>query len=364
MNVSLAQRPPRFLHILLLGVALWGGEYARRGLWEPDEARCAYVAGEMSRTGQWAVPHRHGEPYAHKPPLMYWLINLGSLAAGGRITRVTARLPSLLGATLSLWCTARLAGRWWGPAAAWRSALILASTYLFWHEGGMGRMDALLCGLEMGALCCLFESHDARPFRRRAGAYALMGLAVLAKGPVGFLVPAGVYAAGTWAAGEGRRLRSWHWLWGPLVTLTFPAAWLIWARLAGAPGAYFREILYSQNVERAAGAWGHVQSPLYFLWHFPLDFLPWTPLLPAAWAALRGRPDATPLRRRLLAWALVVIGVFSLSPSKRSVYILAAFPAGALLIAAAWEHLGAKRHAAAACAAAAEVSCIVIFIIL
>jgi len=67
--------PPVWL-LILLALALWGGEFVRRGLWEPDEARYAYVAREMHGGGHWFVPHINGKPYPDKPPLMFWLINL------------------------------------------------------------------------------------------------------------------------------------------------------------------------------------------------------------------------------------------------------------------------------------------------
>jgi len=70
-----------FFLLFLLALFLWGGEYARRDLWAPDEARFALVAREMREGGHWLVPFRQGEFYAHKPPLMFWLINAG-VAAG------------------------------------------------------------------------------------------------------------------------------------------------------------------------------------------------------------------------------------------------------------------------------------------
>ena len=58
----------RRVGLLLVGAAvLWGGEYARRGLWEPDEARYASVAQEIRDDGHLLAPHRHGEYYSHKP---------------------------------------------------------------------------------------------------------------------------------------------------------------------------------------------------------------------------------------------------------------------------------------------------------
>jgi 4-amino-4-deoxy-L-arabinose transferase-like glycosyltransferase len=343
---------PRFWHLLALAVLLWGGGYLARDLWEPDEARYAYVAREMRESGNYSMLTRHGEFYAHKPPLMFWLIDLTSFATGGHIGSVAARLPSLLGALLALWATAALARRWAGEAAAWPSLAVLGTSYLFYFQGSMGQIDALLCGLQMMALACLFRYNDeGRPWLP-AAAYVLMGLAVLAKGPVGFIVPLGAYLAATAAAGEGARLKRWHFAWGPLVTLAFPAAWLLWAFLAGAPESYFRELLFAQNVERAAGSYGHAQPFYYFIPHFLGEFMPWTLFLGPAWAALRERPA---LRRRLAAWGLFVIVFFSFSASKRNMYILLAYPAAAILVGAAFDRFTRRDRWAGMAAAGLAV---------
>lgn len=325
--------------IVLLAFGLWMPAYITRALWEPDEARYAYVAQEMRDTGSWAVPQRSGEHYAHKPPLMFWMTNAASLLTGGRINRVSARLPSFLGGILTLWAMTRLLDLWHTRRSAWLSLGILGTAFLFWQTVGTGQIDALLTGLEMTALVTLFAYNRDGALWRPAAAYALMGLAVLAKGPVGFLVPILVYIATT-VAGDGvRPLKRWHWAWGPLLTLAFPAAWLAWAWLSGAPESYFNEVLWKQNVARAGGELGHRQGFHYQLWHFPLDFLPWTLLLPAAFIALGRTPDGRVLRRRLTAWAATVILFFSIPSSKRHIYILAAYPAAAMLVAAAWERI-------------------------
>jgi 4-amino-4-deoxy-L-arabinose transferase-like glycosyltransferase len=326
---------PSLATLFLLALILWGGQYLRRGLWEPDEARYAYVAREMRAGGHWFAPQIHGEYYPDKPPLMFWLTNAASILTGGRINGVSARLPSLLGAIASLWVCARLLGRWQNDRAARRAAFVLMSAFLFWWEASWGRIDSLLCGLEMGSVYCFFRWNDTRRAWRLALGYGLAGLAVFAKGPVGLAVPLGIYAVGTWAGGDGRALRAWHWAWGPVLALSLPAAWLLGAWLQGAPPEYFAAMFTEKSFSRVVQSVGHARPIYYFLWHFPVDFLPWTLLLPAA---IKSMPDRL-LRRRLLAWGLFVIALFSLFVCKRNLYILAAYPAAAMLVGAGWEHV-------------------------
>ena len=57
-----------------LAVALFG--ILARPLLPVDETRYLTVAWEMREGGHWLVPRLNGEIYPHKPPLLFWLINL------------------------------------------------------------------------------------------------------------------------------------------------------------------------------------------------------------------------------------------------------------------------------------------------
>lgn len=334
---------PAVWHLILLAALLWGGEYLRRDLWQPDEVRYAYVAREMAQDAHWFVPFRSGEYYAHKPPLLFWLINFASFVTTLPIGRLTVRLPGFFAGILALWATARLAERWAGVKAAWPAVLTLCTTYLFWHEIGFARMDGPLLGWTMGALALLFLNDDAPTRWKPALAWLCMGLAILTKGPVGLLIPAGAYATARLAASEGRLLKKSHWVWGPFIALALPALWLGLAWGTGAPDGYFRELLFAQNLERAAGELGHRQPFFYFLTTAPADLLPWTLCLPAAALILFRDPARRPLLRRLGGWIGFIFLFFTLMTSKRNIYVLGLFPAVAILIGAAWPDLNAAQ---------------------
>ena len=321
-------------------VAIWGGMHALRGYWEPDEARFVYVAREMAASGDWLVPHRHGIPYAHKPPLMFWLINLGETTLP---LPFGSRLPSFLGVLLSLASVYGIAKLWGDRMFALRSVAVLSSCWLFWITGGMGQIDALLLGLESSALYLLLRSDRLHPDRLPGAAFPLMGLAVLAKGPVGLLIPLGVYLCLRAARRHdpGPRTTPGLLLLGILIALAIPLAWIAACWRFGAPDGYLREILFTQNVSRAAGALGHRQSTLYYLFHLPVGFLPWTPFIPAAIAGLRKSNPA--LLRNLVVWTAFVVLFFSIPSSKRNLYILIAMPALAMTIAAGWDAISASE---------------------
>ncbi len=334
--MDLFRRRPPVWALVLLPVLLWLGQYWQRGLWAPDEARYAYVAREMHQTGEWLVMHVNGDLYPDKPPLLFWLINVASVVTGGEINGISARLPSLLGMILALWAIARLAQRWSDAATAWRAVLVTMTAYLVWWEGGWGRIDALLLGLNMVALYQLFVFNDDGKRWRPLAAYTLLGLAMLAKGPVALAVVLGAYIAGTWANGERAKLKRWHWAWGLLLACGIAGLWLAAARWIGqGPDEYFQKMFGVKSFGRVTNAQDHANPFHYYLTHFPTEFLPWTVFLPAAYMAL----GAGALRRRVMGWGLFILVMFSLFSGKRQMYILGLYPAAALLVAAGWPRL-------------------------
>ena len=348
------------LVIILFALAAWGPQYALRGMWEPDEPRYTYVAWEMAQSGHYFTPVRNGEYYAHKPPLMFWLIQAGTLLTKGEYNGISGRLPTLLGIVLALWAFVRISALWYDRETAWWAMFILSTSFLFWHKAGTGQIDMLLLGLELCALWFLFKNDETPALWNSVAAFLFMGLAILAKGPVGLIVPCGIYFTVRVMSGRKKDVLKKQWLWGIPLALSLPGAWLLLAKAGGAPDAYFRELLFDQNLGRVQGSFGgHYKPVYYYLKYLVTDFMPWTFFMPAAVMVLisgkhntlsnpyRGQtrisnPDLPVTvnqkdrkTRGLLAWILFVVVFFSLCGGKRNLYILSVYPAASLLLASA-----------------------------
>jgi len=333
--LSLDKRIP-LVFILVYVCLSWGGQYALRTLWEPDEARYTYVAKEMSQTGNWLVPQRNGTYYTHKPPLMFWLIRASALLTNGEFNGISGRLPTFLGAVLALWALARLAALWYGHPIAWHAFFVLATSFLFWHKAGTGQIDILLLGLELTALYLLFKNSDVASAWERVVAFVLMGLAILAKGPVGLIVPVGIFVTGNILAGRKERVLKPYWLWGIPLALSLPALWLLLVKLNHTPPGYLQELLFDQNVGRLQGTYGgHYKPFYYYLKYLVVDFLPWTFLMPAVLWILIKKKLWKKETLILAGWILFVVVFFSFCGGKRNLYILSVYPAASLLVASA-----------------------------
>lgn len=340
MALPSATKPVPFWFILIFAGIVWGGQYMVRDLWEPDEARYTYVAWETDQSGSWLVPMRNGKAYAHKPPLMFWLIKAGTFLTSGEYNGVSGRFPTFLGTLFSLWVVTRLALMWFDPQTAWRTFFILSTSVLFWLKAGTGQIDMLLLGLEMSALYFLFTHERSRSTLRLTAAFCFMGLAVLAKGPVGLVVPVGIYVFASIFSGNANNLKKRYWLWGIPLALLWPATWLLAVIISGAPQQYLNELLFAQNVGRVTGEFGgHTKPVYYYLQYLIVDFMPWIFFVPVSILILK-KNDACQGKLKLLAgWMLFVIVFFSLCASKRNLYILSVYPAAGMMVAAAWPQL-------------------------
>ena len=320
-------------HLVLLLAAflliwnVWGYD-----LWAPDEPYFGEGAREMISDGHWLVPHVNGAVTTDKPPLFFWLIAIFSLPFG-KVLPLTARIPSALAMLGSVALTMRLGRRLWGEREGMLAGLILATTYLPWDKARSAQIDALLCFLILASLSA-FEAFRAGDLKGRYAGLLFWGisaLAVLAKGPVGIILPFGIALC---TLAFDRNLNAWRNfapVTGPFLFFILIGSWALPASLLNGQEYSVWGVLKKHFVERAVYGMHHKQPFWYYLKVMPVQLLPWTGLVPGAFLL------AWKNRRRekwfLMIWAVFVILFFSISSEKRDLYTLPAFPAFALLMA-------------------------------
>jgi len=288
--------------------------------------------------------HVNGEPYTQKPPLYFWLAAAAG-APGGRVTEAAARLPSALAGVALVALALAFGRRLVGAPSALLGAALLMTGFELADNARRVQLDVLLALWETLALAAFWRL-DRGVGTRRANQgllHAALGLAVLTKGPVGFLVPVLVMAAYLAWEGRLRALRAAFPWWGPALSIAPALAWIAGA-VALAPAGFFGAAVLDNLFGRFFAGTSHGRPFYYYLYQFPLNFLPWFLLAPALWIAGRGAvfaPGADPEARRawrfLLAWVGATLVFFSLSGGKRGIYALTCHPAAALLVAdAVW----------------------------
>ncbi|MCK2184181.1 ArnT family glycosyltransferase [Halomonas getboli] len=288
-----------------------------------DETRYLSVAWEMWQHHSLLVPLLNGEPYAHKPPLLFWLIQLG-WALFGTSTLVSRLMIPLVGLG-AFWLLADIVRRLAPDARAtarW-APLVLFGTTLWWLYLPLSMFDILLTTCLLLAVDGLVR-HLTGGHRRALWLAGLgLGLGVLAKGPVVYLywLPLALGlrcwrpAAGPTTAAAYRGVLAASLL-GALIGLAWalPAAWVGGSDYAGA-------ILWHQATGRLVDAFDHAR-PWY--WYLPVLLaagLPWV----ALWS--RQRPWlATPLQR-FAAWGVLPpLLLLSLISGKQIHYLMPTLP--------------------------------------
>lgn len=247
----------RILLLLLISGSIFLLNLDGWDLWNPDEPRYAQVAREMRDTGEWVLPHLNSEVYPDKPPLFFWLIAFFSFLTGG-VTEVSARLPSALASVGCILLTYFMGKRLFDARAGLLAGIILMTNSEFFWRGRRANIDMTLTLLVMLAITFFYlglqEEKRSRWFYLVP--YLFMGLGVLTKGPVGFLLPLLSIITYLGAAKNLKHLKKIEMSWGMLFFVGIVLAWVIPACIKGGE-AYTREILLQQNVERFADAWNH-----------------------------------------------------------------------------------------------------------
>ncbi|WEK40620.1 MAG: glycosyltransferase family 39 protein [Candidatus Brevundimonas colombiensis] len=307
-----------------------------------DESRFAQATSQMLESGDYVDIRYQDEPRWKKPVGIYWMqavaVGLTSDVEDRQIAPY--RIPSLLGAMLAAWAVAWAGSAMLGSRVGFFGGAIMGATFLLSTEAGIAKTDAMLCGattLAMAALARIYMATRAgeRPERLHKFLFwAGLGLSILIKGPIGFLVVAlAVIAVSIWDRNV-KWLYRLGWGWGlPLVALMV-GPWAIAITIA-TDGGFWREAIGGDLAPKIAGAHeSHSGFPGMYLLLAPLLFFPSTLLLPAAVSTGWSR-RAEPAIRFLVCWVLPGWLMFELAPTKLWHYTLPTFGGLALLAAAA-----------------------------
>lgn len=305
------------------------------------EPREGLVVWEMYSSGNWILPAVNGDYIPFKPPLFHWLALLMSHLFG-RVDEFTLRLPSALLAATGVLVTYRVAARLWGQSAGIVAGIVLVTCSEWWHAGTETQVDMTLAFF-VTAACWYFDFlYHERDFGllKALGLPLLLGLATLAKGPLGLVLPGIIFLIFLALRRDLAFIQKLHPLISGIVFLATAGSWYAAALWQGGPSFFLRQIV-DENFRTAAGTYGHYQPIYYYLPVFLENTLPWSFFIPCIALFLYQRRRRLEQERLLfpIVWLISVLIFFSASLGKRGVYILPLYPAFALLLGAWWQQL-------------------------
>lgn len=328
------------------------------GLTDKTEALFVEVGRQMLLRGDWVTSWWNGSHFFDYPVWGYWMVALSFRLFG--VSAWAARLPVALAASAVVVATFLLLRQWAQPGESQRSRVaraavaagVLATTPGWIGWGRTSTTDMFLASAITLSLYgfLLAERHGGSGWQGRLGRVAMAvfsGIAVLAKGPVGLLLPGLVVAAFLVLS---RRWRPWlrpgRLLAMAVLFLGVCAPW--YAAAARANGmAFLWGFLGFSNLQRFTSVlYQHPGPPWFYLPWLVVLLLPWSLFLPAAFARLRlgqrrsgpnkpaaALPAPDPLLLFLSLWLALMVAFFSAAATKLPGYILPALPAGSLLVA-------------------------------
>jgi len=273
-----------------------------------NEAVEAVFLQQMVEHGRLLFPLENGVAPMYKPPLFHWTaVALDRLAGIHRVTAWNLRLPTALYAIAGVILTLAFALDFLSPNAAALAGLILAGSYQYVENARIGRVDMTLAFCETLALFAFAWWYAPRgapadnpdPARRGPDSLryllaAALGLGVLAKGPVGAMLPALAIAIFLFAERRPREILRLATP-GPVATTVILGASWYAACLFGRRYGFLDRQIGSENFGRFFGALG-AMPPWYYVKPLLFNSVPFSLLAPAAvYAALRWpTPSAQP----------------------------------------------------------------------
>ena len=333
------------------------------GLMDKTEALFVEVGHQMYLTGDWITPRWNDQTFFDYPVWGYWLVALSFKWLG--VSEWAARLPVALSAIALLvgsFYTLRMTGFTWGESQtsprslwlrAWLGAGIVAMNPGWVGWGRTSVTDMFLSSAIALALLSFFLGYcQISPFQNPKMGYFLApvfaAIAVLAKGPVGVLLPLLIIGIFLFYIGQLKAVIKEM----PLLPMVgiFAVIVIPWYALATQANGweFLSHFIGFSNFQRFTSVLYRHAGPWYFYlpWCFIL-LLPWSIYLPLAIARLQfwrrkawqSSPRSQQLGLFCFIWFGVILLFFSSAATKLAGYILPLVPAGALLLTLFWTEI-------------------------
>ncbi len=240
---------------------------------EVDAAQYASMSMEMLQNNSFLTVTDLGEAYLDKPPLLFWLSSLSINLLGN--TSFAFKLPSFLLAWASVYFLYRLVKIYYDTTIAQLSVLLYAGSVAFVLFTNDIRTDTLMISFVVLAVWQFAAYIEQAKTKNLLVGSIAVGFAMLAKGPIGAVIPFLALAPHLLLKGKLPRILDWRVLLIPFIILLVLSPMLIglyeqW----GVHGIRF--YFWEQSFGRITGenVWKNEATYFYFLHNIAWAFLP------------------------------------------------------------------------------------------
>jgi 4-amino-4-deoxy-L-arabinose transferase-like glycosyltransferase len=323
--------------LLLFVVLFW--RLGQPTFWDPDEAHYAETSRELIQSGDWLAPSYNEQPFFDKPILFHWF-QAASMAVAG-LNEFGARLAPALGALALVVTTAWLGTTLVSFEVGFVAALLLAASPAVFGLARYAILDTVFTAFFFGGVSLVAVAALKDRPRLQWPGYVSIGLSVLTKGPLSFVLCGLAFGLALLVSAElRRRLLALHFVAGLVIVLALPMPWFVymWFRF---DDAFVAGYLLDENVSLfATNRFNTRFDATFYLRVLAAGLLPWTGLLIGRLvddvrASVRRRPP-DPVEMLLWCWIVAIVGFFTASRFKLDHYVFPAAPALCLVTARAW----------------------------
>jgi 4-amino-4-deoxy-L-arabinose transferase-like glycosyltransferase len=312
MNVSNTQYRLYQFFFLLAGLLFFTTFLGSVHLFDWDEVNFAESAREMLVTGNFTQVQINYRPFWEKPPLFFWLQSVSMSIFG--INAFAARLPNAIFGVITLLTFLRIGTRKYSLQMGFWWAMAYLGSFLPFMYFKSGIIDPVFNYFIFLGVYYLAETIENPSNRKAILAGIFTGLAVLTKGPVGFLLILLTFLA-FWISERFRKIATWQVVvLYALATALVSSAWFAVELWRGGWWFFKMFIEYQIRLFSTPDA-GHEQP---FFYHFVVVFLGCFPMsVFALWGFRKNPKDESPVfHKKMLFLFWVVMILFSIVKTK------------------------------------------------
>lgn len=306
-------------------------------LTHPDEVFYIQTAKEMMAHKSWLVPYIFDLPQFEKPIFSYWLFILAIKAFGMTAfsSRFVPALFGMIGVIATYWLAMML---FKSKRTAFLSAAVLMTSVIYLALSRAVLTDMVFSVWVVLALCFFYDGYtNAR--RKTLGilmCFILAGVAVLTKGLLGFVFPAGVVFGYLLYKRDFAFLKNGATILGFLIFLIVSLPWhILMVKWYGQ--TFISEYWNNVHLRRIFEA-EHFKSRTWYFYLVTIigGIFPWSLFaLPAGYLSLRNLKRSNPHKDQMVFLLFVIAVIFSvvqIAQSKLASYVFPVFPAVAIMI--------------------------------
>ncbi|MBI3511336.1 MAG: glycosyltransferase family 39 protein [Bacteroidetes bacterium] len=175
-----------------------------------DAAQYGEISRELSRTSDWTHIFLRGQDYLDKPPLHFWLSALSFRIFG--IHEWSYKLPSFLFFILAVHSVIRMTNIFYDRRTSLIAGLFFCSSATAFLMTNDVRTDTIVVGCVAFSVWKLLEWSRGRAWTDLFAASVGIGLAMLAKGPMGIIFPAFILGVHFIFKREWKNIFRWEYL--------------------------------------------------------------------------------------------------------------------------------------------------------